>query len=98
MDGINGRDRAIVPDPDLSDPARAVEQQELRVALDTALQRLPEEQRSVFLLSKVEGLKQREIAEILGIAPGTVASRTYNAVRALRAELERMGHAMPRLS
>jgi RNA polymerase sigma factor (sigma-70 family) len=76
----------------------AVERSELKEALESALQRLPEQQRSVFLLSEVEGLKQREISVILGLAPGTVASRKFAAVRALRRELERRGHALPRVS
>jgi RNA polymerase sigma-70 factor (ECF subfamily) len=83
---------------DADDADAAVERRELKDALELALQRLPEEQRSVFLLSEVEGLKQREISKVLGIAPGTVASRKYGAVRALRRELERMGYALPRMS
>ena len=88
----------MIPSSDGHDAAAAVERRELKDALESALQRLPEEQLSVFLLSEVEGLKQREIAEVLGIAPGTVASRKYSAVRALRGELERTGHALPRVS
>ena len=80
------------------DSDAAVERRELKDALERALQKLPEDQRSVFLLSEVEGLTQREIAEVLGVSPGTVASRKYTAVRALRGELERMGHALPGMS
>jgi RNA polymerase sigma-70 factor (ECF subfamily) len=76
-------------------PTQEVERRELRLGLEAALAKLPEDQRSVFLLSEVEGLKYEKIAEIMGIPAGTVASRKHNAARALRAELERMGHALP---
>ena len=67
----------------------------MRQALEVALATLPEEQRSVFLLSEVEGLKYDQIAEAMDVPAGTVASRKHQASRALRAELERMGHALP---
>ncbi len=73
----------------------AVEHQELGTALETALGCLSEDQRTVFLLSEVEGLKYDDIATVLGISAGTVASRKFHAVRALRGELERLGHALP---
>ena len=72
-----------------------MERRELRLGLEAALAKLPEDQCSVFLLSEVEGLKYEKIAEVMGIPAGTVASRKHHAARALRAELERMGHALP---
>ncbi len=71
------------------------ENNELRQALQAALGVLSADQRSVFLLSEVEGLKYEQISEVLGISAGTVASRKFNAVRVLRGELKRLGHAMP---
>ena len=76
-------------------PGREAERGELRRALEAALQVLSEEQRSVFLLSEVEGLKYEQIAAAMGIPAGTVASRKHQAIGALRAELERLGHALP---
>lgn len=82
-------------DPATTSPTRNLERLELRQGLQVALANLPEDQQSVFLLSEVEGLKYAEIAEIMDIPAGTVASRKNSAARALRAELERMGHALP---
>ena len=82
-------------DPHDATAAGAVERRELRDGLEIALARLPEEQRSVFLLSMVEGLTYDEIGRIMGIPPGTVASRKHTATATLRRELERMGHALP---
>ena len=51
------------------------------------IDRLPEEQRCVLLLSVVEGLALREIAEILKVPLGTVMSRLGRARAALREHL-----------
>ncbi len=77
-----------------AEASSSAETNELRLALQTALGHLSEDQRSVFLLSEVEGLKYEQIAEILGISAGTVASRKFNANRVLRGELKRMGHEL----
>lgn len=59
-------------------------------ALDTKLDarqrlaRLPERLREVLVLRFFEDLGEREIAEIVGVPPGTVKSRLHAAVRALR--------------
>ncbi|MCP4573583.1 MAG: RNA polymerase sigma factor [bacterium] len=84
------------PQPDNPDasPDRRLERQELRAALATALGQLPEEQRSVFLLAEVEGLKQAEIGVVIGVPEGTVASRKHLATLKLREILERSGHAL----
>ena len=81
-----------VPDP--AAPDRELHRAELRSALDAALASLDETHRSVFLLSEVEGLRYEEIAEILDLPPGTVASRKHHATLRLRRELERTGHAL----
>ena len=47
--------------------------------LKHAIHALPQRMRSVFLLTAVEGLKYRQVAEILGMPPGTVMSTLYRA-------------------
>jgi RNA polymerase sigma-70 factor (ECF subfamily) len=49
-----------------------------------AMQRLPEEQRTLLWLREVEGQSYAELAEILGIPIGTVRSRLFAAREALR--------------
>jgi len=56
-------------------------------ALEVALAELPEDQREVFLLREIEGLKFREIADIVGVAENTVKSRMRYALEALRGHL-----------
>ena len=48
----------------------------------------PAHEREVVVLKEFEGLKYREIAELLGVPPGTVMSRLYAARKRLGDMLE----------
>ena len=61
---------------------------ELEQQISRAIQKLPEERRKVFLLSREEGLKYREIADKLGISIKTVENQMGKALRFLREELQ----------
>jgi RNA polymerase sigma-70 factor (ECF subfamily) len=65
------------------EPADAAGAESSSVMSD-ALQRLPEEQRSLLWLREVEGQSYAELAEILDIPIGTVRSRLFTAREALR--------------
>jgi RNA polymerase sigma-70 factor (ECF subfamily) len=52
--------------------------------LQGALDRLPEEQRTVVLLIGLEGMRYEEVAEILNVPVGTIRSRLSRAREALR--------------
>ena len=69
-------------------PAEEMEDKERRNSLRRAVDRLPEEQKMVVLFSEFQGMKYREIGEILGIPVGTVKSRMHTAVERLREILE----------
>ena len=60
-------------------PLGAVLDAEARRVLDEAVATLPAEQRAVFVLRAVEEMSYAEIAEALGISPGTVMSRLFRA-------------------
>lgn len=60
---------------------------DLSLAVQAALRDLPESQRVVFLLHEYEGLSYQEIADVLTVAIGTVASRKNSAVQSLRLSL-----------
>jgi len=57
-----------------------------RVALAAALARLPRRQRAVVVLRFHDDLTERQVAEALGIAVGTVKSQTAKALAALRVD------------
>lgn len=64
-------------------PHESLAQSELKELVHQALQRLPENQRLVIILKEYEGLKFREIAEILSLSENTVKSRLYYGLTAL---------------
>jgi RNA polymerase sigma-70 factor (ECF subfamily) len=57
-------------------------------AIRRAVMQLPDTQREVFILSQFEGLRYREIADLLDCPEGTVASRKHLAVETLRRSLK----------
>ena len=58
-----------------------------RAELITELDRLPRKQRAVVVLRYVEGLSDREIADLLGCSEVTVRSHASRALATLRIEL-----------
>jgi RNA polymerase sigma-70 factor (ECF subfamily) len=56
--------------------------------LKMALDRLPDEQRTVVLLIGLEGMRYEEVADVLGVPVGTIRSRLSRAREALRDMLE----------
>jgi RNA polymerase sigma-70 factor (ECF subfamily) len=72
---------ATSTDPDPEDVASSAERRErIRKGLDS----LSENHRAIIILSDIEGLQYREIAEVLGIPMGTVMSRLHHARKRLR--------------
>ena len=65
----------------------ALAHEELDVAVQRAVQSLPDRCRAVFELSRVHGLKYAEIARTLGISVKTVEAQMGKALRTLREQL-----------
>jgi len=80
-------DTAVERLPGRDDIGRAVESWTIAEALG----RLSAEHREVLVQAHWMGRSVGEIAEVLAIPPGTVKSRTYYALRAMRLALEEMG-------
>ena len=59
----------------------------LAVDLERAVARLPQGGRTVYVLHDVEGYTHREIADLLGVAVGTVKAHLHRARRLLRTML-----------
>ena len=78
-----GRDLAGTAS-DVPEPGRVASQ---RADLARALDGLPLDQRAAVLLVDVEGFDYAAAAEVIGVAPGTVASRLSRARAALRLAL-----------
>lgn len=61
------------------DPARALDDRELREQLERALQQLTAAHRTVLVLREVEGLAYQEMADVVGCSIGTIMSRLFHA-------------------
>lgn len=82
-------DTVLIGVPDLrATPEQAALQSDASVRLQAALESLPETLRVPLVLHAWEGMKYREIAEVLEIAPGTVMSRLNAARKKLREQVE----------
>ncbi len=84
-DGETHQDRLI--DEEAPSASVYVDRRVFRDRLQEALQKLPEEQREVFVMREFTGLKFREISEALEIPVPTVKSRMRYALQTLRGEL-----------
>jgi RNA polymerase sigma factor (sigma-70 family) len=78
-----------IDEDDFEVPTRAMQSDRLELGdLDSALARLPEEQRAVLLLVAIEEMRYDEVAATLGIPIGTVMSRLSRGRERLRLILD----------
>ena len=73
------------------DPHQLLEQRERRDRLRHAIAQLSEDMREVIVLRFASGLSYDEMAEIIGCASGTVASRLHRALHRLGVTLRAAG-------
>ena len=76
-------------------PDEAVEIRRAGALLDEALAALDELERAVFVLAEIEQMTRAEVAEVLNIPEGTVASRLKRARQSLESAVRRL-RARPR--
>jgi RNA polymerase sigma-70 factor, ECF subfamily len=62
---------------------------EIRIALESAIGRLPDDYRAVFILRDVDGLSNKEVGEILDLSIPAVKSRLHRSRLMLRRRLRR---------
>lgn len=75
-------------DTQMPDPRTVLLQQEQADAFFAVLDELPGPQRATLLLHVIEDFSLQDIAQITGVAVGTVKSRLFHAKRTLRAIME----------
>ena len=76
-------------------PERSRERSAAREMLWRGLESIGTEHREILVLKELEGFRYTEIAQILEIPEGTVASRLYHARHALRGALVEMNGGRP---
>ena len=87
-----------VPIDDVQPPQRATQHDALELAaIETALRRLPEEQRQVVLLVGLEDMSYQDAARIIGVPVGTVMSRLHRGRERLRESLGPTGLGIRRV-
>lgn len=85
--GRNDSDSVHIGDnlrSETTDPLDQMVSTELTGKLDEALKELPELERDILILKCFQGLKYREIADVVGVPVGTVRSRIHAALERLR--------------
>jgi len=65
------------------DPEKEMERKELRFILDKAIATLPKQACIIFKLIKEDGMKYKEVADILNISPRTVQTQLFRALKKL---------------
>ena len=72
----------------LFNPEMSFRQIELENILFGCLQELPKDQRTVIIMKEYEGMKFREIAEVMSTSENTVKTWLYRGLKLLKAKLE----------
>jgi RNA polymerase sigma-70 factor (ECF subfamily) len=74
-------------------PEEALQNKELRQALDAAINKLPKKYKMVLVLRDMEGLSAKEVGTIVGLNERAVKSRLHRARLFVRKELSARGLA-----
>ncbi|MGB5275287.1 MAG: sigma-70 family RNA polymerase sigma factor [Flavobacteriaceae bacterium] len=69
-------------------PEYLMEQKQFQEKLERALDSLPENQRTVFLLNRIDGKKYAEIAEMEGVSVKAIEKRMHLAIKTLRDQID----------
>lgn len=77
----------LVKESTIETPQYLMEEQEFMIRLKKVIANLPEKQREVFLLSRIDKKKYSEIAEIVGITVKAVEKRMSQALITLRKQI-----------
>lgn len=73
---------------DRTTPDDNIETQDIKNGIESALSELPEKCREVFVLSYINGLKSKDIADAMGVSVRTVEAHIYKALRIMRERLK----------
>lgn len=74
LQSLYGKDDEAIELPDFEHPGIKIENKENAAALFKAVEKLPETQKTAFVLNKMEGLSYVEIGEIMDLNAGAVDS------------------------
>ncbi len=69
-------------------PEYIMEEKQFKEKLDHALNSLPDNQRTVFLLNRIDGKKYAEIAKMEGVTVKAIEKRMHLALKTLRGKID----------
>lgn len=75
-----GQELQTLPDTAQREPLQIVEQRQRITRLNDAVAELPERQRQAFLLNRIDGMTQDEVAEAMGISARMVSKHLNRAM------------------
>ncbi|MEQ6118676.1 sigma-70 family RNA polymerase sigma factor [Reichenbachiella sp. MALMAid0571] len=73
-----------------NNPEFLYRQEEFKIRLEEAVSNLPEKQRVVFLMSRIDKIKNKEIAKELNLSIKTVEKHISNSLKTLKANLDEL--------
>jgi len=73
---------------ELNSPDKQVQFNELKEQYERVLSQLPEKQRVVFMMNRIDGLTYREIAERLSLSAKAVEKRMSAAIREIKKQIK----------
>ena len=76
--------------PDNNEVIRRIEDRELRKEIHDAINELPDKCKEVFKLSYLHDMKNREIADAMGVSLRTIEAHMYKALKYLRGRLDHL--------
>lgn len=74
--------------PDNNEVIQRIENKELRAEIQKAINELPDKCKEVFKLSYLHDMKNKEIADVMGVSLRTVEAHMYKALKFLRNRLD----------
>jgi len=83
-------DDEFYPELAFETPSNFIINQEISLALQRAIEKLPEKRREIFALSKIAGLSHEEISQTLNISIQTIKNQLNRAYAFLKEELKDM--------
>lgn len=89
LTAINEKRMEFMAREDIYDIVNA---KDIRHAMKEALSELPEKCRQVFILSYINGLKSKDIADVMNVSVRTVEAHIYKALKLLRSRLKYLNH------
>lgn len=81
-------EKEIADTRNIQDPQYQLEEDEFKKQLEEAIAALPETQREVFLMNRVDKLSFQEIADIQGVSLSAVHKKMYKAMDKLKETVE----------